>query len=138
MDLKPTEPLSTAWPAATQTPALMPAEREELAPILAARVHVDVALPRTENKGRMRLLSRREVTEALVTTRSMLRAVDLPVEPVELAAEGLGNEWNVELAAAYLSVAVRRPDNESIPLMSVAQWREYYDDDAIAFVWSQY
>lgn len=101
------------------------------------RVHIEITVPRTEIKGRMRLVSRAEASKITVMVRKYFRDLEMPDSPALLSAQGLIHEWTNEIAVRHLHVAVRMPDDESKPLASLDEWRDC-DDDQIATLWEQY
>lgn len=104
---------------------------------LGARVHIDVQIPRTQVAAKMRLVSRSEELGIVAETREMLRQRKLPLDAAALASLGMVNEWNCEIAARTLAIAVRDPEDTSRPLASLEEWREC-DDDQIGALWEEY
>lgn len=119
MNLRPALPTNVEGPQASSL-------------ALAARVHIDVTIPRTNIRARMRLVSR---GEALAIKSAVFRqfkdAFDAQVNSLTVA------DWNLEVAARHLAVAVRDPEDELRPLATIDQWHEC-DDEQIAALWEQY
>ena len=105
--------------------------------MVGSRLHIDVVVPRTTVKGRMRLVSRAELFEVQAETRQALTDAGFPVDASALTALGAGEQWQYELIARVLSKAVRDPRDESRELCSVPDWREC-DDDQLAALYQQY
>lgn len=102
-----------------------------------ARVHVDVVVPRTSIKGRMRLVSRAEVSAIRAESRSYLIGSGFPVDAAGISAMGALDEWNAEMAVRHLAIAIRSADDEDEPLSTLEEWRDC-DDDQIAAMWQEY
>lgn len=101
-----------------------------------ARVHIDIEIPRTSIKARMRLADRAESLAVTSEARRMFKALSLVDESgrvVGIAAD----DWNAEIAVRYLAVAIRNPDDVTKPLDSLEEWR-LCDDDQIEALWSMY
>jgi hypothetical protein len=100
--------------------------------VLAVRVHIDVTIPRTTIKARMRLVSRAEALAIKSTVfRRFKDAFDTQVTSLTVA------DWNLEIAVRHLAVAVRDPADETRPLAMIDHWLEC-DDEQIAALWEQY
>jgi hypothetical protein len=123
--LRPTEPRSSA---ATEL-----AERA----LTGARVFVDITIPRTEIRGKMRLVSRAELFAINATARRELQEAGFPVDGTAITALGASEQWQYEIGARTLAIAVREPGNVERALASVEEWREC-DDDQIAALYQQY
>lgn len=103
---------------------------------LGAREHVDVTVPRTSVKGRMRLVGRSEALAITTGTIASFKAAGL-INDQGLVFGVASDDWNGEIAVRYLAVAVRDPKDERKPLASLDEWREC-DDDQIESLWSEY
>jgi hypothetical protein len=103
--------------------------------VIEARVHVDVAIPRSPVFGRMRLLSRAESRAVRQETRVALAAVGLG-EAAKSHTPELYREWIEELATRTLAVAVRELATPA-PLAPLEEW-EACDDDQIGALWERY
>lgn len=108
-----------------------------LAAAVGARVHVDVTIPRTQIKGRMRLVVRHEVAALRSETYAFFAAEERAVTPATLALPAVLEDWNAEIAVRHLAIAVRDPADESKPLASLDEWREL-DDDQIGALLGEY
>lgn len=112
-------------------PAL-PTEEERttngLADVLGARVHVDVVVPRTKIAGKLRLLSRSEMAEARLATLYAFSQDGRDKAPAHIYAE----EWNIELDARIVSLAVRDPNDVTRQLADINEWRECDEDQIVA------
>lgn len=100
--------------------------------LLGARVWIDVTVPRTTVKGRMRLLSVAEDRTVAVETRDALKDYGMPSEGV-----GAREAWVNENALRTIQIAIRNPDDETEPLADVDEWQEC-DDDQITALWVEY
>ncbi len=101
------------------------------------RAHLDVVVPRTEIRGRMRLISRSEFAQVKADARKYFAALKMPQDPSGLAAAGLFEEWSLELATRVIAIAVRDPNDESKPLAILDEWRDC-DDDQIDQLFARY
>jgi hypothetical protein len=110
---------------------------EDLVDLVGARRHIDVVIPRTQITAKMRLCSRREISEARAEARRALQAEGFPVDASAVAALGAGEEWQYELAVRTLAVAIRNPKKTELALASLDDWREC-DDDQIAALMKTY
>jgi hypothetical protein len=118
MNLRPTLPMVEEPPAGALS--------------LTARLHVDVTIPRTAIKARMRLVSRDEAFAIKSSVFGQFKdAFDAQVNSLTVA------EWNNEVAVRHLAAAVRDPADETRPLARLEDWRAC-DDDQIAALWEQY
>jgi hypothetical protein len=124
---------SSAPPA--ETPGGIDAS--QLVDAIGARVHVDVTIPRTTIRGRMRLVSRREMSTIKSETREYLKSEGFPVDATAVTALGAFDEYQYELGVRTLQVAVRDPRREQLALGKIEDWREL-DDDQIAAVYERY
>lgn len=105
---------------------------------LGARVHVDVTIPRTTTRGRMRLVSRSEAAAIHAETRAHFAESGAPITAAMLTEPNVVSEHLAERAVRHLAVAVRDPADESKPLAPLSQWREECDDDQIGVLWMAY
>lgn len=109
-----------------------------LAAAIGARVHVDVTIPRTEIRGRMRLITRLENSEARGAARKVLKDNGIPTDIAQLNAPTVIDEWNNEIAVQTLARAVRDPKDQRLQLAPIEDWREALDDDQIAALYLEY
>lgn len=98
--------------------------------VVGTRVHVEVTIPRTQVKGRMRLLSRGETRAVRFEAREKLRELGIIGD-----VDGV-REWNEEIATRTLAVAVRALKVDEV-LASLEAWEEC-DDDQINALWTRY
>lgn len=105
--------------------------------ILAGRVFTDIVIPRTQVRGKMRIVSRAEASEATRAARAQLSAAGYAIDMQGAASLGTIEEWNSERALQFLAAAVRDPERPELPLASVDEWRQC-DDDQIGAMWSRY
>ena len=105
--------------------------------VLGSPVFVDVVIPRTQVKGRMRLATRSERFEANAAARVALAGAGFPIDAAAIAALGAHEQWQYELGVRILAVAVRHPTNEDRALASLEDWRAC-DDDQIDAMWVEY
>lgn len=98
--------------------------------VVGARVHVEVTVPRTQVKGRMRVLSRSETRAVRFEARAKLQELGIVGD-----VDGI-REWNEEIATRTLAVAVRALKGDEV-LASLEAWEEC-DDDQINALWSRY
>lgn len=130
----PTGRLRASVPVAPAVPVKVRA----LAELLGARVFVDVTVPRTTIRGRMRLVSR---TEAAIINadarRHFVTDLGIEVDASTLLRPGVMDNWNAEVAIRHIAIAVRDPDDESKPLGDLVEWCEC-DDDQISALWLDY
>ena len=108
-----------------------------LADTLGVRVHVDITVPRTDVRGKMRLCSRAEELEANADARAAMVEAGYPVNAEAHTALGGTQQWLVEVAVRMLAVAVRDPSNTDLALASLDEWRDC-DDQQILALWSRY
>lgn len=117
-------------------PATSPAERQaraELAvSVLDAREHRPVMVPRTQVKGDMRLLSRREVSEVRAACRQMMAGLGIEGHGIEGYAE-----WREAFNTRLVAIAVRSPVDHTQPLADLEDW-EQCDEDQIIALWDLY
>ena len=109
---------------------------EELADGLGSREFVDVFFPGTKIRGRMRLVDRAEAFSVKGEALDAFRRAKIVGESGAVPAVAL-DDWNVEIAARHLAIAVRDPADVSKALKPLAAWRAL-DDDQIAGAWSDY
>jgi hypothetical protein len=104
---------------------------------LSAIVHIDIVVPRTNIRGKLRLVSRRERLEIVAELRAFLTEKGFQVDS-NASSQLLGSEaWNYELAARMFSVAVRDPEDPSVPLATIDEWRDC-DDAQLDAMWDFY
>jgi hypothetical protein len=103
--------------------------------VLDARAHIDVAIPNTPLRAKMRLLGRGEARAVRQETRSALVAAGL-AELAKSHTPELYREWIEELATRTLAVAVRDPHTLG-PLAALEEW-EVCDDQQIGALWERY
>lgn len=124
--------------AQPSAPEILPGEGSRgLADLLGAREYATVTIPRTTIRGSMRLLSRIEISQVRASARAALAERGITIGLQELALPDTQDEWNCEVAARTLAVAVRDPSNTLMPLDAVEEWLEC-DDDQIAALYEQY
>lgn len=128
--LRPTPPEQRATEART-------GEVRQLADVRAARRHVDVTIPRTSVRGKMRLLSRGEEFDAKADARRHMMDAGYPVDTGAHSALGATEQWLVEVAVRMLQQAVRDPADVTRALASIDEWREC-DDQQILALWARY
>lgn len=104
--------------------------------VLGERPLVDVTIPRTSVKARMRLVGRAEALAITSETRRLFKALGLLDEQGRVVGVA-SDDWNGEIATRFLALAVRDPADTSKPLASLEDWREC-DDDQIEGLWSEY
>lgn len=91
--------------------------------LAGARIFVDVTIPRTSVRGRLRLLTRGEMKSVRLECRKATAHLGLQSPQLDIT-----REWNEEVATRILAIAVRHPDDETKPLASLADWEECEDD----------
>lgn len=122
-------------PTATGAPIVV----REHADLLSGggRAHAEITVPRTEIRGRMRIISRSELAEVKRETRKYFADAKMPCDPNTLAAAGYLEEWNLEIVARVLAIAIRDPKDESLQLATVEDWRDC-DDDQLDQLYARY
>jgi hypothetical protein len=127
----------------TATGRLRPQSTEEtklnatvLAEQLGHRKHVEIAIPQTSVTGRMRLVTRGELSDIRTDARAHLKTRGYPIDTV-VAGLATVDEWNAEVAVRHLAIAVRDPADVARPLASLDEWRECTDDQ-IGYLWERY
>lgn len=105
--------------------------------LLGARVHIDVTIPRTTVRGRMRLCTRSERSAIHAETRAHFVSIGAPVTAASLVEPDVMSEHLAERAVRHLAVAVRDPKDEAKSLHDLAWWRDL-DDDQIGALWVTY
>jgi hypothetical protein len=108
-----------------------------LAASLGARVHIDVVIPRTEVRGKMRLCSRTEEFTAKAQARQTMADAGYPLNGDAHAAPGVTEQWAAEIMAEMLSRAVRDPEDTDKALAAIEEWRDL-DDMQLLALWNQY
>lgn len=109
----------------------------DLVALLGSRVHIDVTIPRTAIRGRMRLCSRSERSAIHAETRLHFSSMGTPVTGATLAEPDVMSEHLAERAVRHLAIAVRDPKDEAKPLLELGSWRDL-DDDQIGALWVTY
>ncbi|HWU91607.1 MAG TPA: hypothetical protein VN253_30275, partial [Kofleriaceae bacterium] len=79
---------------------------DEIIDFIGSRQFLDVRIPRTPYKGKLRLVARAELFAIKAAARKFFLEHDMPLD--NHAAFG-GEEWSNELAVRMLAVAVRNP-----------------------------
>lgn len=115
-----------------RAPAAAKADVRSLAEMIGARRHVDIVVPRTEIRGKMRLCSRAEELEANADARRTMIEAGFPVDTGAHSALGGTIHWSLEVAVRMLAVAVRELENTERALASVDEWRECDDQQILA------
>lgn len=101
-----------------------PKERSAVAvELVGARVFVDVTVPRTSIKGRLRVLTRGENKSIRIEARKATAHLGLQSPHLEIT-----REWNEEIATRTVALAVRAADDVSRPLAPLEDWEECEDD----------
>jgi hypothetical protein len=103
--------------------------------VLDARTLVEVTVPRTSVRARMRLLTRSEGQQVRQESRLALAAVGLTDASRSPAPESW-REWHEELVPRTLAVAVRALDAD-LPLAPLDEW-QICDDAQIRALWQRY
>ncbi|MGN6103734.1 MAG: hypothetical protein ACTHU0_01390 [Kofleriaceae bacterium] len=115
------------------------AEADALVDRLGVLPSIDIVVPRTRTRARMRLLSRGELHHAKAQARRALQDSGFPTDGTAVTSLGAWDEWQYELAVQMFAVAVREPDpTVDRALCSIDEWREECDDDQIAALNRQY
>lgn len=123
MSFRPTEPQGDA-----------PAGDEEEIDFIGARVFEVVTIPRTNYKGRMRVVSRAETFRIKTEARKYFTDEKMPLD--NHAAFG-AEEWSNEIAIRTLAVAIRNPRDVTLELAPLAEFRDL-DDDQVDKLWIDY
>lgn len=124
--LRATQPLA-------RRPADPAAAGEFAAAVLAARQSVEVTVPGTEIRGRMRLLTHGEEEEVRADARRACQRLGVPEGPLlESSRDFLEN-----VAVRTLSIAVRQVDNLALALAPIGEWQACVSAQ-IADLWQQY
>jgi hypothetical protein len=124
-------------PTVTGHRAKAPADVRGVVDIVGARVFVDVTIPRTTIKGRLRLCSRKEEFAAKAEARAAMLEAGYPVNAEAHTALGATEQWLAEVMVRMLAIAVRMPGDEGRPLASLEDWQEC-DDQQLMGLWSIY
>jgi hypothetical protein len=121
-------------PASSSATAEERAERraEQIVSAVGARVHIEITIPRTDVVAKMRLCTRREISEARAEARQHMESNGFPVDASAFGALGATDEWTYELAVRMLQKAVRDPANVELELAPIDDWRECSDDQIAA------
>lgn len=104
---------------------------------LGAPRYEDVTIPRTQIQGKMRLVTRGELSAIRSACREYLAGRGFPVDANAASALGAKDEWDAELAVRTLQAAIREPANPDRALAPIEDWREC-DDDQIEALYSKY
>ena len=123
-------------------PSGMPHEREQRAEsvvstALSTPTLVDITIPRTSVKAKLRIVSRAERFNATAEARRALADGGIPVDATAVSSLGALEQWNYEFAVRILAVAVRDPARPERALEPLESWRDC-DDDQIEALWSRY
>lgn len=124
-------------------PPASPSTSEERAEELVERVlgrpaYIDIVVPRTTVRAKMRLPKRSERFQANADARRALADGGFPIDASAAAALGAGEQWHYELGARLLAVCVRDPqDPDGQPLATLEEWREC-DDDQLDALWERF
>lgn len=105
------------------------------AAVLDARAFVEVEIPRTTVRGRMRLLTRTEAKQIRSESRSALRQLGLN-DAASSATPELYREWHEEIIPRTMAVAVRST-RADVALAPLEEWLECHDDQLQA-LWRRY
>lgn len=101
------------------------------------RLHVDVEIPGTELKGRMRLLSRDEAVQVKADAFALFKERGLVNRDGSIAAAA-HDDWKCEVAVRHLAIAVRDPEDTDQELAPVDDWRAELSDEQISGPWDRY
>lgn len=103
--------------------------------VLGAVVHEDVIIPRTNIRGKMRLLRRTEAFEAKASAIAAMKGLpEMTWRPGGVAYE----DWNAAIAVRTLAIAVRNTADVTKPLDDVDAWGDLLDDEQIGALFDQY
>jgi hypothetical protein len=108
---------------------------ELAAGVIESRAFVEVAIPRTTVRGRMRLLTRSEVSQVRRESRLALVAAGLEAAGRSPLPEEW-REWHEELVPRTVATAVRMLDVDA-PLAPLEEWHQC-DDAQIRALWVRY
>lgn len=111
---------------------------EERVDRLGSTVHVDIVIPKTSTRAKLRICKRSEISAARAETRRYLEAEGFPVDATAVTSLGSGDEWQYELSVRIIATAVRDPKDPTRALASIEEWREECDDDQIAALMKMY
>jgi hypothetical protein len=101
--------------------------------VLGARTHVDVTVARAGVAGRLRVLTRAELKQVRADARrTCIQLGNRDDQMLEAS-----RDFIEEVATRSIAIAVRRPDNEALPLATLEEW-ETCDDEQIAALWQVY
>jgi hypothetical protein len=116
-----------------------PADLEEAATsaLAGVRLHVDVDVPGTEVVGKMRVLTRSESLTVKAEALDLFKERGLIAENGAVAHVAR-DDWNCELAARHLAVAVRQADDLDMPLAPLEDWRDELSDEQLSGPWDRY
>lgn len=99
---------------------------------------IDVQLPRTGRRAKMRLLTRSESFTLKIELRRFFVDAGMPLDAGSISSIGLIEEYNNETAVRHLAIAVRDPDDPAKALHSLDAWRDGADEELIKAMWSRY
>lgn len=120
------------------TPAAAERVAESALAGASLRVHVDVEIPGTGIKGRMRILTRAESLLVKADALALFKERGMINRDGSIAAAAI-DDWKSELAVRHLAVAVRLADAEiDEPLAPVEDWRDELSDEQISGPWDRY
>lgn len=115
-----------------------PSEADIRAAMLGARTFVEVTIPRTNIRARMRICSRKEELEAKAAARHAMAEAGFPIDHQALTALGAHEQWLGEVMVQIIAVAVRDPDpKQDRALATLDDWREC-DDMQLVELWNAY
>jgi hypothetical protein len=131
-------PTSPARPAPGPDATAAAAERAErlVDAVLGAVAFRDVAVPRTQVKGRMRLLTRAETAQVNVDLRREMADRYHLTEPTPGMFEAFA-EYREERVLRTIAVAMRDPADPSRPLADLDEWATC-DDQQLVALWEAY
>lgn len=132
MNLRPTSPSSTrAEHLADQADATVR--------LVGSRPFIDITIPRTNIKARLRLCSRREEFQAKAEARRAMIEAGYPVDANAVGALGAGEQWIAEVMVRMIAVAVREAGTDPDPraLASLDDWQDC-DDQQLLALWTIY
>lgn len=102
------------------------------------QVHVDVEIPGTGIKARMRVLTRAESLQVKADALALFKERGMLNRDGSIAAAA-GDDWKCELAVRHLAIAVRKLDSEvDEPLAPLDDWRDELTDEQISGPWDRY
>lgn len=107
--------------------------------LTGARPFLDIVIPRTAIKARLRLCSRREEFQAKAEARAAMLEAGYPVDGNAIGALGAAEQWLAEVMVRMLAIAVREPGTSPNPpaLATLEDWQDCDDQQLIA-LWTMY